>query len=1111
MHQPLRPARSPLSAGTAAGFWSAPPRPAPSCMRSLVAAFVLAAPVTLAAQTLGTDNRDGSYVNFEEAPVHPVELLADTGELWVANVAAGTVSVFAVPGLVLQDEIPVGMGPVTVRHRPGSDEVWIACASSGAVFIVDRTTRAVVDSFMPGPAVATPAGTLAISAEPSGLVFDPAGATAWCALSLVNQVVEINASLRTVTRRLEFGTRFPDPVTSPLVHAEEPRALVHDGKRLHVLSFESGNGTTARAGLLTSTMVDMWDLVLSPPAGTGPFPPPPDRDLLTFDLAGGATEATVGLWRLGTLCFDVKRLPGRGAARFVVSNLDANNLLDGEHQFPIAGIARHRLSIAATGSGVVPQATTFIDLNDPAQRDPALPTSAASFAVPNELALTADGKWAFCCCYDTRNTVVVDLTTNTVFAGLAASGFGPRGIALDEKNGRVWVMNRADATIDEFDLAQVTAGALVAPLASTAVGFDPTPAVVRAGRMVHIDAANSSTGTQSCNTCHLDGHADRIAWRLGEFTGTLTDALKVEKDDKKVKVTQSLRGIEESAPYHWRGDRADLDAFKPAFSGLLGGAIPSTAKFRNFQSWVFSLAMPANPGQLPTRTLSTASNAGATRGRDAFLQFPILRIAHDTLPPQTDARLTCANCHDISAYNGSLNQIVNDVTLPAFADNPAHLRGLFDKDSDDVDYGPGTFNSVGFGELNRTVATGWGMANNGFADGLRHFVIDNFNVPATTEQAITAFVAEFDSGTAPAAMWNFTLTQARAGNPASTPVATFLEPQAAAGNCDLAVRLFVPGGTPTRIGFAWDRSTTLYLPDSATATPVSLAQIDALVAQGATAVFLGVPVGTGWRVGIDRDLDQLRDGDEVVTSPTDPDSDDDNYPDGYEVAHGSNPADGSSWPSNGNGPIVTGATLVFENSVLAKFRWTTSSVASSRIRLRDPASGALLATFTDRCFERQHVMVVRKLEPGRSYLAEIDGTDPNGNLAALVSIPFTARGHLFQSVHSETVVLTAQTPLPTGQEDLLATFTVHGEDGALIDGATVTGRFVEWIDGQAATETAFTTAQATVAGIATASYVSQNVDGSGAFVEVIVDAITTTAGALHFHPHETDFSDKLQL
>ena len=102
------------------------------------------------AQTAGTDNRDGSYVNFEEAPVHPVELVEAESELWVANVAAGTVSVFKVPGLSLQDEIPVGMGPVTVRRRPDSDVMWVACASSGALFIVDRASRTVVDSFMPG-------------------------------------------------------------------------------------------------------------------------------------------------------------------------------------------------------------------------------------------------------------------------------------------------------------------------------------------------------------------------------------------------------------------------------------------------------------------------------------------------------------------------------------------------------------------------------------------------------------------------------------------------------------------------------------------------------------------------------------------------------------------------------------------------------------------------------------------------------------------------------------------------------------------------------------------------------------------------------------------------
>ncbi|MSR46624.1 MAG: hypothetical protein EXS13_06120 [Planctomycetes bacterium] len=1063
------------------------------------------------AQTAGTDNRDGSYVNFEESPVHPVELLAEHDELWVANVAAGTVSVFKASALLLLDEIQVGMGPVTVRRRPKSEELWVTCASSGAIFVLDRGSRSVLDSFMPGQATLTTSGAFEIPVEPSGLVFDIAGDKAYCTLSLVNQVVEIDAAQRAVVRRLEFGTKFPNPLNSPLVHAEEPRALLLDGNQLFVLAFESGNGTTANAKLLSSTMVDMWDLTLNPPPGTGPFPPPPDRDLLAFDLASGATDATIALWRMGTLCFDVKKVPARGAARFVVSNVDANNMLEGEHQFPQGGIARHRLTIATTGSAVIPQATTVIDLNDPASRHPLLPLSKALFAVPNEIALTANGQLLFCCCYDTRNTAVVDLASGTVIASLAASGFGPRGLALDEASERLWVFNRADATLDQFDLTQVAAGAVITPLASLPVGFDPTPAVIRNGRLVHIDASNSGTGTQSCNTCHLDGHADRIAWSLGEFTGTLTDALKVDKDDKKVKVTQSLRGLEETAPFHWRGDRVDLDAFKPAFIGLLGGAEPSVVEFRNFQSYVFSLAMPANPGQLPTRELSTASGADATKGRAAFLQLPVTRVALDTAPPFTDRRLACADCHNLTGFNGATNQIFNDVTLPVVADNPAHLRGLFDKDSDDVNYRAMTFNSVNLNGLDRTPATGFGMANNGFADGLKHFVIENFTASDSAKQAITAFVAEFDSGTAAAAMWSYTLTPAKSGLPAATPVATFLQPQATAGNCDLAVHAFLPGSPRPRIGFRFDPASQLFEPDSVTLAPQSLAQLDALAQLGGVLVFLGVPVGTGGRVGIDRDGDFLRDGDEIITSPTDSDSDDDSYPDGYETDHGSNPADNASWPSNGVAPTITAAQLVFENSVLAKFRWTTSSEATSRIRLRDPATGALIATFSERRFERQHVMVVRKLKPGTQYLAEIDGTDANGNVATISSITFQAGAHVFQSVHSDVVVLASQGTLPSNKEDLLATFTVRGEDGALIDGATVTGRFIEWIDGQAASETRFMTAAPSVGGVATAAYVTLNDDGSLAFVEVVVDSISTTANELHFHPHETDFSDKVQL
>ncbi len=1064
--------------------------------RSLATCLALAAATPLAAaQTAGTQNRDGTYVNFEEAPIHPIELLEEDSELWVANVAAGTVSVFQVPGLLLLDEVAVGLGPVTIRRRPGTDEMGVACAASGALFVIDRATRQVVDSFMPG----APVQGVEIPAEPADLIFSADGSRAYCSLSMVNQIAEIDTAARTVLRRIEFGTPFPLP-TAPLVHAEEPRALLLEGETLFALAYESGNGTTAEATLLTSTMVDMWGLHLNQG-----LPPPPDRDLLQFDLASGSPVGTTTLWRMGTLDFDFERLAD---GDFVVSNLDANNLLHGEFHFPISGIARHRVSRAAPAlpGAPLPQPTVHIDLNDPAARDPLLPAT-VRFAIPNDLTPLGSTGRLLVCCYDTANSAVLDLATNTVVAALDANGFGPRGVAVDASGKRAWVFNRADATIDEFDLSGLVNGAVLVPAVSASAGFDPTPAMVRAGRLVHIDAANSSSGLQSCNTCHVDGHTDRIAWLLGDFTGSLPNH-PIERRDKRVKTTQSLRGIEEIPPYHWLGDRADLDAFSPAFEGLLGGVEPSTAAFRNFQAYVFSLTMPANPRQLPSRSLSTAgATPGAQRGKLAFETLPILRVAHDTIVPHSDRRLACAECHSLQGFAGSLNQVVNDVTFPIFADHPSHLTGLFDKNSDNVDYG--TAFPTNFAGLNRLPATGFGLANNGFADALEDFVPDLFNGPPTAEAAITQFLIEFDSGTAIAAMWSYTLTAAKAGAPANSPIAQYLMPQATLRNCDLAVKATLPG--IGRVGFHFDPVAQLFDADRATIPPQSLAQLDALAQGGAVLAFLGVPVGSGRRVGVDRDHDGLLDGDEIVTSAIDADSDDDSFRDGYETLHGSNPADPASLPSNPVAPVVTQETLAFESSTVAKFRWETSGEASSRITLRDPATNNPLGTFIHRHPERRHVMVVRGLEPGRSYVAEIDGADANGNFAAVRTIAFTATAHFFESVHAEGVVL-ASTGITGGNLELLqATITVHGEDGAPIDGATVSGRFIEWVAGQPAVITSFTSAAPTVAGVTTASYTSLHVDGSGAFVEVVIDSLATSAGEMHFHPHETASHDQLQL
>src|SRR6185503_6564261 len=105
------------------------------------------------------------------------------------------------------------------------------------------------------------------------------------------------------------------------------------------------------------------------------------------------------------------------------------------------------------------------------------------------------------------------------------------------------------------------------------------------------------------------------------------------------------RGIEETAPFHWRGDREDLKAFNPAFSGLLGGAPLSDPEFDEFQDFVFALSYPPNPGQVLTRALSSSASSGKTlflTKQDAFT----VRI--DNLG--TQAQMNCAQCHSLDGF-----------------------------------------------------------------------------------------------------------------------------------------------------------------------------------------------------------------------------------------------------------------------------------------------------------------------------------------------------------------------------------------------------------------------------------------------------------------------------
>jgi len=198
---------------------------------------------------------------------------------------------------------------------------------------------------------------------------------------------------------------------------------------------------------------------------------------------------------------------------------------------------------------------------------------------------------------------------------------GPSGLALDEANGRLYVMQRFGNSVAEISLASK------ATLATHPL-FDREPASVTDGRRFLYDARNTSgNGEASCSSCHIFADFDSLAWNLGnpdDSTSTNTQpsasSLPTESTFHPMKgpmTTQTLRGLATHGGMHWRGDRVDgffgtdpctqpsgapcnedfsFRNFIVAFEGLVGmdGTV-SIGQMEDFADFALQLMLPPNP------------------------------------------------------------------------------------------------------------------------------------------------------------------------------------------------------------------------------------------------------------------------------------------------------------------------------------------------------------------------------------------------------------------------------------------------------------------------------------------------------------------------------------
>ncbi len=576
---------------------------------------VAPAAVAGARAAAGVAAGQGSFVNWESPHVHPLELAPGGMHLLAVNTAGNRLEVFAVGpgGLVREASIPVGLEPVSVRARTAT-EAWVANHISDSVSIVDLTARNVVATIYPGD-------------EPADVVFAGNPQRAFVSVSQLNQVH--------VYDPLDLAAA---PVVIPIA-GEDPRGLATDGRTVWAAIFESGNRTTVLGEETVSSGLNPYPGEPNPPPNSGggfdpPMRPgleePPGTSLIVRKGSSGAWRDVNGAnwsaavtWNLhdhDVAIIDARTLlvsyatglmnanmaiaahPGGGAT---VVGTDAINHVRFESN--VNGIFLRVKGASVAGPGAP---AALVDLNPHLTYDaPRVPQAVRDLSVgdPRAVAWRAAGDRGFVAGMGSNNVAVVDASLQRT--GLVDVGEGPTGLAVDEVNDRVYVLNRFESTISIID------GTGTQELGR--VGFhDASPPVIRDGRPFLYDTHRTSgLGQAACASCHIDGRMDQLAWDLGDPRGEVKPfnqecnfGLGGCEDWHPMKgpmTTQTLVGMTGTEPLHWRGDREDLAAFNGAFEGLLGDDTQLTPEeMDRFLAFVATLQPPPNPfreidGELP--------------------------------------------------------------------------------------------------------------------------------------------------------------------------------------------------------------------------------------------------------------------------------------------------------------------------------------------------------------------------------------------------------------------------------------------------------------------------------------------------------------------------------
>jgi hypothetical protein len=294
--------------------------------------------------------------------------------------------------------------------------------------------------------------------------------------------------------------------------------------------------------------------------------------------------------------------------------------------------------------------------------------------------------------------------------------------------------------------------------------------------------------------------------------------------------TQTLRGLLNLSPYHWRGDHIDFTAFNTAFSSLMGGSQLSISDMSIYTQFVNTILFPPNPNQNLDRTYPTSlsiASGNPAIGASDYLNLTLMTVEMGGVITPTGK--TCNNCHTAFPSGPGSNRLIR----PSSGSQPLkipQLRNIYQKllrDPVHTAAGP-------------VAIDGFGLNHDGQVPSILQFLAASDFVDYTAQEKtdMAAFELCFDTGTAPAVGYTRTMTSATLASAASDW--STLEGQAAAGSIDLLVRGTVSGVVH---GLLYNPTANTYTLDAG--ATYTHAQLQALIVAGDVMSIMGVYPGTG--------------------------------------------------------------------------------------------------------------------------------------------------------------------------------------------------------------------------------------------------------------------------